>query len=299
MGILLPKIDQQSRQITVSFLMQNPKWLRQALDELIDGNEILSTFFTPSPEPVVGGGILYNVTRPEDRYSADDVVERAPGDEYAYVRGVDPEARLALVRDWGGKFDVEDEVYRRNNVGYVNSELRQLANTLTRKLNLGALTAINAALDETPGGSNLVGTSDWSNFLTVGPADQITPNTLRPSADWVHAQLAADQERLGIVYDTLAVSPQQAADLRIGYGDQLDAVLSSAGLKMTTITHLDGGTAYLLKKGAAGRVGFEFPLTTDVIDKRENRKRMVQAYAVPAFAIDRPRAVKRITALAQ
>ena len=63
MGILLPKIDQQSRQITVSFLMQNPKWLRQALDELIDGNEILSTFFTPSPEPVVGGGILYNVTR--------------------------------------------------------------------------------------------------------------------------------------------------------------------------------------------------------------------------------------------
>ncbi|MFI7165322.1 major capsid protein [Rhodococcus erythropolis] len=298
MGILLPKLDAQNQSVTVKFLMNNPSWLRAALDKLIDGNEILSTFFTPTNQPVVGGGILHTVTRPEDRYSADDVVERAPGDEYAYVRGVDPEARLALVRDWGGRFDVTDEEEKRNMLSYVDSQLRQLANTLTRKVNLAALAAVDDALTETPGGSALVGASDWSNFLVVGPAEQITPNSSRPAADWVHAQLEADQERLGIVYDTLVVAPQQAADLRVGYGDQLTAVLTSAGLTLTTLTHLSNGTAYLLKKGAAGRVGFEYPLTTDVIDKRENRKKIVQAYAVPAFAVDQPRAVKKIVGLA-
>lgn len=47
-----------------------------------------------------------------------------------------------------------------------------------------------------------------------------------------------------------------------------------------------------------GTVGFEAPLSVDVIDERKTRSTWVQAYAVPAFAVDRPYAAKKITGLA-
>ena len=39
------------------------------------------------------------------------------------------------------------------------------------------------------------------------------------------------------------------------------------------------------------------PLTVEVYDDRSTRSMWVQAYAVPAFAVDRPYAAKKITGL--
>lgn len=296
MATLRPKVENGS--VTVDYIMRNPTFLAGAVDKLIDNLEVMSTFFTISGTPVVGGGIVYSVVSPSMRYTADDVVERGPGDEYAVVRGVDPEARLAAVRDWGGKFDLLDEHVTRNNQAYLKLQLAQLANTLARKLNLATVAAVNDSLSETPGEGAIVGSSDWSNFLIVGPADQITPNQARPAADWVNAQLDADEDRLGVRFDTLVVSPTQAANLRVGYGDTLATVLASVGLTMVVLDTLPAGTAYLVEKGRVGTVGFEFPLTVEPIDKRENRKKIIQGFVVPGFAVERPYAVRKITALA-
>ena len=43
-----------------------------------------------------------------------------------------------------------------------------------------------------------------------------------------------------------------------------------------------------------GTVGFEQGLTVEVYDDRSTRSTWVQAYAVPAFAVDRPYVAKRI-----
>ncbi|WP_137725726.1 major capsid protein [Prescottella subtropica] len=295
MGILTPELQKDT--LLVKTVMSSPSWIRTKAEELTEKEELLSAFFRPYGGPVIGGGIVHPVGRPGDQYTADDVVERAPGDEYRVVRAVDPEYRVAAVRDYGAKFEVTDEEIARNDTSTLNLNVRQLTNTLVRKLNLSALAAVEQALDQLPGKGTIASSAKWSDLITVGPLDQITPNAQRPLADMVRAQLAADEEQLGIKHDLLLVAPQQEADLRIGYGDTLAAVLASTGLELKSSPYVATGTAYVLKKGGAGYVGYETPLAVEYIDKRENRCKVVQAYAVPSYAVDQPRAVKKIVGL--
>ncbi|GGL09676.1 major capsid protein [Nocardia jinanensis] len=288
MGILTPSVDNNI--ISVSAVLSHPTWIRAKLDELAEGNELVSLFFSPHGKPVQGGGILHPRLSSAARYTADDVVERAPGDEYQAVRAIDPEYRLAAVRDYGAKVSVTDEEIARGDISALNNKMLQLSNTLLRKLNVKALEAIDAA-----GPASLVATAAWDTFVTVGPDTGITPNAERPLADMMRARLAAEQDRLGITLDTLVTSPQDATNLSIGYGVELTQVLAAARLTLVTNPYIPEGRVYLTAKGKAGTVGFEAPLTVDIIDKRENREKIVQVYAVPAYAVDRPQAVKVVT----
>ncbi|WP_404314347.1 major capsid protein [Prescottella equi] len=295
MGILQPTLD--GNELTVSMIMSNPSFITAKVDELTETEELLSTFFRPYASKVEGGGILHPVSRQGDQYTVDDVVERGPGDEYRTVQALDPEYRLAVLRDFGGKFEVTDEEVDRNDIVAMNLKVKQLTNTLVRKLNRSALASVEKALAELPGAGTIASTASWSDLVTVGPLDQITPNAARPMADMVRAQLAADEEELGIKHDLLLVSPQQEADLRIGYGDTLAAVLASTGLSLKSSPYVADGTAYVLAKGKVGYVGYERRLTVEYIDKREVRSKVVQAYAVPSFAVDQPRAIKKIVGI--
>ncbi len=56
------------------------------------------------------------------------------------------------------------------------------------------------------------------------------------------------------------VHPEQAHELRTAYGDNLDAMLKSAGVELFSNARIDAGTAYALQAGQVGTVGFESPL---------------------------------------
>ncbi len=66
---------------------------------------------------------------------------------------------------------------------------------------------------------------------------------------------------------------------------------------MVSNPRLPAGTAYLVQAGQVGVVGFEVPLTVEVIDARKTRSKWIQAYVVPAMAVDRPHAAKKLTGL--
>ena len=68
---------------------------------------------------------------------------------------------------------------------------------------------------------------------------------------------------------------------------------------MVTNPYVPAGRAYVVQKGKPGIVGYERPLTVDIIDQREKRQKLIQVYAVPAFAVDRPQATKVVTATVQ
>lgn len=57
------------------------------------------------------------------------------------------------------------------------------------------------------------------------------------------------------------------------------------------------GVAYVCASSVPGVVGFEVPLHTEVIFERERRTTRVQSYAVPAFAVVTPGAVRKITGI--
>lgn len=287
---LIPELN--GRRLTVDAALKEPSRIRDQIAKLADDQILLPKVFRPFGAAVLGGGLLYSVIAATDFFTS-DVEKRTPGAEYRVVEGVEPEPKLAVVEDWGGKFQVEDERRTRNDVSYIDQQTTQLANTIARKLDTRAVAALEAATIATVAVSN-----PWDSLTFVGPDANLTPGPDRPTSHFAQAQELADLEELGVVHDTLLVHPSQARALREAYAENLGAMLDSVGLKMFSNPRIPAGTAYVCQGGMVGTVGFEAPLTVDVIDERKTRSTWVQAYAVPAFAVDRPYAAKRITGLA-
>lgn len=289
---LIPELN--GRRLTVDVALANPTILRNRIAELADTQLLLDKFFTHAGTPVEGGGILYSVIKASDFYTRTDVERRTPGAEYAVVEGVDPEPKLAKVTDWGGKFQILDEQIKRNDASYIDQQTTQLSNTIVRKLNDAALAAVDAAI----GAENTIVGHNWGAVVTTGPETALTPNAERPAADFAAAQLAADLQELGVKHDLLIVHPNQAFALSVAYGENLSKVLESADLELFSSPRVTAGVAYAVQKGQAGVVGFEVPLNVETYDERATRSKWVQGYCVPAFAVEKPYAVKKLTGLA-
>lgn len=287
---LLPELS--GRNLTVDIALKNPTILRSRIAQIADSQLLAPQFYHPLGAPVQGGAILYNVLKASDQY-ATDVEKRSPGAEYKVVEGVDPETQMATVNDWGGKFPMTVEQIKRNVVSYMDQQTTQLGNTLAKKLDVAAMAAIEAAIDS----ANTVTGHSWESLVFVGTLSSITASNDRPTADFSAAQLKSDLQELGVTHNLLVVHPNQAHKLRTAYGDQLQAMLESAGLSMFVNPRVPTGVAYVLERGRVGTVGFEEPLTVQVWEDKERRQWWVQAYAVPAFAVERPYALKKITGL--
>jgi hypothetical protein len=96
------------------------------------------------------------------------------------------------------------------------------------------------------------------------------------------------------------VHPEQARQLRTAYAEALDDMLASAGFTggMFANPRIPAGTAFVAQGGMVGTIGFESAgLVVDTWEDKATRSWWVQAYAVPAFAVDRPYAAKKITGL--
>lgn len=289
---LIPTLT--GRTLTVDSALNTPTIIRNQIAKLADPQILLPKFFRQYGAQVQGGGILYNSVQASDFFVAGNLEQRIPGAEYAVVEGVDPDPKLAVVEDWGGKFQVPEEAILRNNINFLDQQTTQLANTITRKLDTRTVDALAAA----DIGSIAVGTT-WDNLVFVGPLDAITASADRPSAHFAEAQELADLEELGVKHDLLVVHPEQARQLRTAYAESLDDMLASAGFTegMFVNPRLPAGTVYVCQAGNVGTVGFEVPLTVETWRDPGTRSWWVQAFAVPAFAVDRPFAAKKISGL--
>jgi hypothetical protein len=288
---LIPTLN--GRQLTVDVALRQPTIIRDRIARLADAQILLPKFFRTHGAKVEGGGMLYSVIAASDFFTT-DVEKRSPGAEYRVVEGVEPEPKLAVVEDWGGRFQVTDEQLSRNAVNYLDQQSTQLANTIARKLDTRAVAALQAASIAT-----FTPAAGWDALTFVGPLDALTPSGDRPTAHFAEAQEMADLEELGVTHDTLIVHPEQARQLRTAYAENLDDMLASAGFTggMFANPRIPAGTAFVAQGGMVGTVGFEAALTVEVYDDRSTRSKWVQAYAVPAFAVDRPYAAKKITGL--
>lgn len=293
MPSLIPSLE--GRQLTVDVALNTPTILRNRIAKLTDKQILLDKLFHGYGAQVEGGGILYNVVQASDFYMSTDVEQRNPGAEYRVVEGTDPDPKLAFVADWGGKFQVFEEQRTRNNVSYMDQQTTQLANTLSRKLDVEAIRVVEDALVEDA--ANVVAGHTWNGLVFVGPLDDITPSASRPTADLSAGQLASDLQELSVKHDLLIVHPNQAHALRVAYGDNLDDMLKSAGVGLFSNPRMAPGNAYCCEKGQVGTIGFEVPLTVDVWEDKGTRSWWVQGYVVPAMAVDRPFALKKLTGL--
>lgn len=289
---LIPELA--GRQLTVDTALASPLILRNRIGELAAKDLLLGKLFRPAAGRVTGGGMLYSTLAASDLVVAGNLEKRTPGAEYALVEGVDPDPKLALVEDWGGRFIVTEEQISRNDVNYLDQQVTQLANTIARKLDTRAAEVLAATTI-----GSVAADVPWDDVITRGADEDLTASADLPTSHFALAQELSDLEEMGITHDTLLVHPGQARALRTAYaGGELTKVLESAGLTMVTNPRLTDGVAYLVQAGQVGTVGFEYELTVRTWPIHETRSTGVLAFCVPAFAIDRPYAAKKLTALA-
>ncbi|MBX7453405.1 hypothetical protein GR927_35950 [Mycolicibacterium sp. 3033] len=288
---LIPELS--GRRLTVDIALKQPTIMRARIAKLADSQILLPKFFRYLGAPIMGGGMLYSVIQASDFFTS-DIEKRNARAEYKIVEGVDPEPTLAKVEDWGGKFQIGVEEINRNDVNYLDQQIVQLSNTITRKLDVRTMATVVAAIS----GANVVTGHNWSGLVTVGDPTTLTPSGELPTADFSAAQLASDLQELGVKHDLLLLHPNEAHSLRVAYGDKLQAMLASAGLGLFVNPRITPGVGWAIESGNVGTVGFEAPLTLDVWEDKATRSWWVQAYVVPAMGVDRPFAAKKLTGLA-
>lgn len=282
-------------QLTVDLALQNPAVITRRLADITAQKFIVDKMFATTGVSVAAGAVIYERTTPGDLYTARDVEERGPSDEYPVVGGERTEPLVAVSRDYGGKFFTTDEARDRNDSRLLDKQVNQLGNTLVRKVNTKAVEALEAVVDPLGDVGRIVG-NDWDTFTTTGATP--THNRQQPIADFAKVQRAADADELGIVFDLWLVHPDQDEALKVGYGADLAAVLASAGIETFASNRVPAGSAYAVARGQVGFLEFERPLTTETWREHATRRTWTQSYVQPVIGVTNPYAVRKVVGLA-
>lgn len=280
--------------ISVDEALNNPTTIEQRVAEVASRNLLIESVFSTDSSPVEGGAVIYSQTTEKNFYTENDVAARQPGDEYTAVYRERPEAQLARVQDYGGKFDTTDEARKRNQAIDFDNDVTALSNTITRKLNRVAMETLTVAEES---GGRSYGSDPWSDIILDGDPTTITPPGSRPAALFARAQADVDDLDLGIQYQRLVLNPQNYADLRIAYGADLKPMLDDYGLEPIVSNHVPSGKGYLVDPGKLGFVKYEESLTITTWRDEEHRKTWVQGYAMPVMGVTMPDAMATLIGL--
>ena len=242
---------------------------------------------------VTGGAVIYDELAGNDLYADRDVQRVAPGSEFPEVTFSRRAPKVAEVEKWGGKFFFTDEARDRNAVGEFTRAVRQLSNTIVRKINQRGVDVLDAAV--TANSRTVVGNS-WGSVVTTGTSASAA--ALWPAFDFADANRQADVEELGIVYDLWIINPQEYLSLATVYGPDLDAMLASVGYDLYVTNRVPAGTAYVVASGQVGEMRVEQPLGTETWRDPEGKQQTwVQSSVRPLFFVDNPYAVLKFTGL--
>lgn len=280
--------------LTVDLALRQPTRITRRIMDLTLQKFIVDRIFNVAAGTVTGGAVVYDQQTINELYTDRDVERVGPGDEFPIVGSQRPVPKVAAVEKWGGKFFITDEAKDRNNAGFFDNQVVQLANTIVRKVNTRAVETLEAAITALGGAGTFVG-HNWASVVTGGSAQ--TNNSSWPAADFAMAQFSADTDELGVTYDLWIVNPKQRMDLAITYGANLAEVLAAMGVEMFASNRVANGTAYAVARGQVGELRVEQPLGTETWREQANQRNWVQASVRPVMYVTNPFSIKRVTGL--
>ena len=280
--------------LTVDVALNQPTRITRRLMDLTLQRFIVNRIFQVGAS-VSGGAVIYDQQTLNELYTDRDVQYVTPGAEFPIVGSQRQTPNVALVEKWGGKFRITDEARTRNEVGFFDRQVTQLANTIVRKVNTRAVETLDAAISALGGGGTFVGHS-WSTVVTGGSSQ--TNNSGWPAADLAMAQYLADVDELGMTYDLWLVNPKQYMDFHTVYGAAARDVMESYGIEMYASNRVPAGTAYAVASGQVGEIRVEKALGTETWREHKGEATWVQSSVRPVLFVDAPYAVKKVTGLA-
>lgn len=282
----------QGTRVTVDMMLNQATRITRMISDLSLQRFIADRVFA-NGGGVSGGAVIYDVADLNELYAARDVERIEPGAEVPLITGLERGPLVAEVEKWGGKTFITDEARDRNDSAKFTRLMRQLTNTIIRKINarcMDTLAAAVATYGQTVAGRN------WNAVVTAGTS--ASNATMYPVRDFAFAQQMAEEDELGIVYDLWLLNPAQYAQLIILHGAQgLRDLLSSLNLSIYVSNRVPAGTAYALAQGQVGQIRIEKPLGTETWRDPDHERTFVQSTVRPLFFIDNPYAVIQFTGL--
>ena len=242
---------------------------------------------------VTGGAVVYDQALTNQLYLTRDVQRVAPGEEYPLVTSERVTPKVAEVEKWGGKVYVTDEARERNDSVGLTNQLRQLTNTIIRKINARAIAELEKALALFP--SQTYSGHDWNTYKPAGTEPSLLGNS--PYADLLTAQMLADKDELGVTYDTILLNPLNVLRLRQLYTSTLIQGLEDINLTVFSSNRVAVGTGYIVASQQVGEMRLEKVLGTETWREQSTERNWIQASVRPVMYVTNPFSVRKITGI--
>lgn len=279
--------------ITVDLMLNQPTRITRMIMDLTLQRFIADRIFA-SAGGVTGGAVVYDQATENELYASRDVERVAPGAEFPLITSERLVPKVAEVEKWGGKTFITDEARERNQSVVFTNHMRQIANTIVRKINQRAIEELEASITLT---SQKFDGNDWGDVTTAGTsADSAEKYPLR---DFAHADALAEQDELGISYNLLLLNPQEYEQLVILYGVAgLRSLLADIGKSVYVSNRVTAGTGYFIAEGQVGELRTEKPLGTETWREEKTERTWVQSSVRPVMYVTNPYAVLKVEKLA-
>jgi hypothetical protein len=278
--------------ITVDSALKSPTRVTRTLMDLTLQRFFADRVFT-NAGGVTGGAVIYDELIANDLYADRDIERVAPGDEFPLVTTSRRAPKVAEVEKWGGKFFVTVEARDRNDISVFTRNVRLISNTIVRKINQRAVEVLEAAVQASP--NRVVTGVSWGSVITAGSG--ASNSTVWPGYDFAKAQVQAETEELGQVYDLWILNPAEYLQLARIYGPALDALLASLGISIFVTNRVTAGTAYVVAQGQPGQMRVEQPLATEQWYEEGTQRYWTQSSVRPLMFVDNRFAVLKFQGL--
>jgi hypothetical protein len=284
--------------ISVDLMLKQPTRITRMIMDMTAQRFVADRIFA-NGGGVIGGAVVFDSVEANDIYTNRDVERVAPGAEFPIITSARRAPGVAEVEKWGGKVWIADEARDRNDATLFTNQLRQLSNTVVRKINARAIQVLEAMFTAFP--SRVV----VSKSQAVGGWDAITPYGATPSApgtwpaaDFAMAAEIGETDELGIRYDLWILNPANYTDLLLLYGgDGIQELLSTLGLEVYVTNRVTVNTAYVVAQGQVGQMRTEQALGTETWREPNRQRTWVQSSVRPLMFVDNRFAALKVTNL--
>jgi hypothetical protein len=280
--------------ITVDTMLRQPTRITRMIMDMTLQRFVADRIFS-SAGGVSGGAVIYDAVEANDLYTSRDVERVSPGAEFPIITSARRAPGVAEVEKWGGKVWISDEARDRNDSVMFTNQLRQLANTIVRKINARAIITLEAMFTAYSA-SRVVSGHDWSAVTPYG-GSPTAPGSW-PAADFAKAAEVAETDELGVRYNLWIIHPTNYTELLVLYGgDGLQEMLSVLNLEIYVTNRITVGTAYAVASGQVGQMRVEKPLGTETWREPNRERTWVQASVRPLMFVDNRFAALKFTGL--
>lgn len=281
--------------ITVDIMLRQPSRITRMIMDMTLQKFVADRIFS-SGGGVTGGAVVYDSVEANDLYTSRDVERVSPGAEFPIITSARRVPGVAEVEKWGGKVWISDEARDRNDSLLFTNQLRQLGNTIVRKINARAMQVLAAMFTAYP--SRVIASpNNWATVTPYGAGP--TPPVNWPAQDFAKAAEIAETDEMGIRFDLWILNPTDYTNLLVLYGgDGIQELLATLGLEIYVTNRQPAGIATVVAQRQVGQMRTEQPLGTETWREPNRQRTWVQSSVRPLMFCDNRFAALQFTSIA-